>query len=197
LNLQKALDFLLEDIKQKKIDLDIDATSMIPFFDMHFIPKNEYVIRSGEIIRDAVFVVTGCLKQSRLNEAGKEQILMFAEEGYWAGDLASMRAKTPTKYCLQAIEDTYILTLSVENWEYAYEHLQWFADMHHAGMQCRVARLEEQLLNNRNETTESKYLALLTDRPQLFQRVPQYMIAQFLGISPEALSRIRKRTLSA
>ncbi|HTF03854.1 MAG TPA: Crp/Fnr family transcriptional regulator [Bacteroidia bacterium] len=189
----EACEVLIAEISSRWQIPPADLANLSTFFDLKTIKKNEYYFRSGAVLNEAIFIARGCLKQYTLSEDGNERIIFFAEENWWAGELASMRAQVPTKYNLVALEDSILLTLSVDKWAYAYTHLPWFAEMYHSGQQCRVKSLEDQLLRSLSESVETRYLRLLNERPLLLQRVSQYHVAAFLGVSPEALSRVRKR----
>jgi CRP-like cAMP-binding protein len=156
------------------------------------IKKNEHVLKAGEVAKFTMFVVKGCLRQYAISESGQEQIIYFAEENWFTGDLQSMRMQTASEINVQALENSEVLTINKENWEYAFQHFSWWTKIHMAGQHQKVKKLQEQILASATETAESKYLKLLKNRPKLLQRVPQYYIASFLGITPEALSRIRK-----
>jgi CRP-like cAMP-binding protein len=156
-------------------------------------PKNHHLLTAGNIARFTVFVLKGCLRQYTVNEEGHEHIIFFAEEEWFAGDLQSMRTQTPSQLNLQALEECEVLTITRENWEFAFNNFPWWQKMHLDGHHRWVAKLQQQVSSSMTDSAETKYLRLLRDRPKLLQRIPQYYIAAFLGISPEALSRIRKK----
>ncbi|MGZ5245271.1 MAG: Crp/Fnr family transcriptional regulator, partial [Bacteroidia bacterium] len=117
----------------------------------------------------------------------------FAEEKHFIGDLPNMRSKTVSNFYFQAIEPCELLTLSAENWQKAFVEFPWWAEAHITGYQKWTASLQQQIADMNTQTGEEKYLKLLNSKPALFQRVPQHFIASYLGISPETLSRIRKK----
>ncbi|MES2764786.1 MAG: Crp/Fnr family transcriptional regulator [Bacteroidota bacterium] len=155
--------------------------------------KNEIIMQAGDIPKFTLFVVSGCLRQYYVSAEGVERIIYFAEERWWAGDLLSMRNGTPTELNLQALEATDTLTISKENWEYAFKNFPWYAELHIKGQQRWNGKMQNQLGQSLADSPETKYLRLLKERPKLLQRVPQYHIATYLGITPETLSRIRKK----
>ncbi len=155
--------------------------------------KNELVLRQGDIPRFNNFIIKGCIRTYYIGENGTERTTLFAEEGYWTGDLENMRAGKPTQTYLQALEDTDVITLARDKWELAYEKFEWLKVVHAKAQQRRAAFLAEHVGHLLTETPETNYLRLVKQRPKLIQRVPQYYIASYLGISPETLSRIRKK----
>jgi CRP-like cAMP-binding protein len=159
--------------------------------------KNEFIHTAGDIPKFSIFVLKGCLRQYIVNEKGEESIVYFAEERHFIGDLPAMRTKTASIYNFQAIEDCELLTISADNWEKAFTEFPWWANAHIAGFQKWTAMLQQQMAEHRTLTGEERYLNLLKAKPKLFQRVPQHYIASYLGISPETLSRIRKKIFNS
>ncbi|MES2701724.1 MAG: Crp/Fnr family transcriptional regulator [Bacteroidota bacterium] len=155
--------------------------------------KNEYIFRQGDIPRFNIFITSGCIRTYYVGDDGKERTTYFAEEGYWTGDLESMREAKPTQQNLQALEDTDSISLTRDKWEQAYEQFAWVRAIHALGQQRRAAKLALHIGHLLTDSPEANYLRLLQERPKLVQRVPQYYIASYLGVSPETLSRIRKK----
>ncbi len=150
-------------------------------------------MESNQIPKFSIFVLKGCLRQFLVNEKGEESIVYFAEERHFIGDLAALRGKTKSIYSFQAIEECELLTISADNWEQAFIQFPWWADAHLKGFQNWVINLQQQMVDLQSLTGEIRYLNLLKAKPSLFQRVPQHFIASYLGITPERLSRIRKK----
>lgn len=155
--------------------------------------KGEHIIEEGEIQKFNVFVLKGCIRTYFKSEDGKERTTRFAEEGEWTGDLESLRNQKPTHQNLQALEDTEIITLSRENWEYVYGKFAWMVELHATKQQKTATYLTQHIGTLLNDSPEANYQRLLSERPTLVQRVPQYYVASYLGISPETLSRVRKK----
>ncbi|OFY86012.1 MAG: hypothetical protein A3K10_14340 [Bacteroidetes bacterium RIFCSPLOWO2_12_FULL_31_6] len=158
--------------------------------------RNEIILKSNEIPKFSIFVLSGCLRQFIVNEKGEELIVYFAEERHFIGDLAALRSKAKSIYNFQAIEGCELLTISADNWEQAFIKFPWWAEAHIKGYQKWVINLQQQMADLQSLTGEVRYLNLLKAKPNLFQRVPQHYIASYLGISPERLSRIRKKITS-
>ncbi len=155
--------------------------------------KNEHLCKEGDIPRSNAFIVKGCIRSYYIGENGTERTTILAEEGYWIGDIESMRNQLPTKQNIQALEDCDVITIARDKWEIAYETYEWFAKIHTLEQQRRAAKMIDHVGRLLTETPEANYLKLIQDRPTLIQRVPQYYIASYLGISAETLSRVRKK----
>ncbi|MCE3297122.1 MAG: putative transcriptional regulator, Crp/Fnr family [Crocinitomicaceae bacterium] len=184
---------LLIQILSRGFDPGNEFEDFLSFWKPAEFKKGEHLLRQGEVARFTVFVLSGCLRQYSVNENGQEQIIYFAEENWFAGDLQSMRSRVASNLNLQALENCSVLTINKTNAELVLERFPWWAQLQLAGHQRWMAKLQQQVGQSMIDSAETKYLRLLKDRPKLLQRVPQYQIASFLGISPEALSRIRKK----
>lgn len=194
--MNNSQDLLLEELK-KRIQLpNEELVGFSELWELKSYKRNELVVSAGDVPKFSVFVGKGCLRQFWTNEAGEETIVYFAEERHFLGDLPAMRTKTASNFSIQAIEDSELLTLSLENWTKAQTLFPWWIDIHLMGYQKWAARMQQQLADLQSKSGEVRYQALLKERPTLFQRVPQHYIASYLGLSPETLSRIRKKLVN-
>jgi CRP-like cAMP-binding protein len=184
---------LLKELQSKASFPDADFPAFLDLFEPLMLPKKEHLYREGQIIRHTCFVVKGCLRNYYANEQGDERIIFFAEENWWVGDLVSFLQEVPTKLNLQAIEDSELLVISKKNFEQGLKNFPGFLEYYQKGTQKTSTKLQEQLGQSSTDTAESKYLRLLKERPSLLLRVPQHQIATYLGITPESLSRLRKK----
>jgi CRP-like cAMP-binding protein len=186
-------DLLLKTLRTKAHVPDAEFAEYITMTQPRTFRKGEIVIPEGSVQRFNIFIVRGCIRTYNAGADGLEKTIYFAEEGYWTGDLDSMRNGTPAKHSFQALEDTYAITLLTDKWEYCYRRYTWMTEVFALGLQRWSAKLNEHLSRLLSDTPESNYQRLLQERPKLVQRVPQYYIASYLGITPETLSRIRKK----
>lgn len=183
----------LEEIQKRVTIPEGEFEKFLSLWEFRKFKRNEFILTAGEIPKFSIFVMKGCLRQYIVNEKGEESIVYFAEERHFIGDLPSVRGKTISNYNFQAIEECELLTISAENWEYAYDKFLWWTSAHIAGYQKWATLLQQQMAERHTLSGEARYLNLLKTRPKLFQRVPQHYIASYLGINPETLSRIRKK----
>lgn len=185
-----------EELEKRATFTDDQYQQFLKLWEFKKFKRNEFILKAGEVPKFSMFVLKGCLRQYIVNEKGEETIVYFAEERHFIGDLLSLRNKAISNYNFQAIEECELLTISAENWEYAFTHFPWWAQVHLAGYQKWVALMQQQLAESHTLSGEVRYLNLLKSKPKLFQRVPQHYIASYLGISPETLSRIRKKIVN-
>jgi CRP-like cAMP-binding protein len=156
--------------------------------------KGEFLLREGEIAKSGAFVTSGCLRSYTVDDKGKEHILQFSPDNWWTGNLDSYRNGTPSAYFIDAIEDTQVLLLDASSFQKLME-IPAFAAGFLGGIQKSAISKDRRIIASLSDTAEERYGDFLQKYPTIVQRVPQHMIASYLGISPETLSRIRKRML--
>jgi CRP-like cAMP-binding protein len=179
---------------QKRISIpEGEFEKFLALWEYKVFARNEFILKAGEVPKFSIFVLNGCLRQYIVNEKGEESIVYFAEERHFIGDLPAIRSRTIGSYNFQAIEECELLTISADNWEQAFTKFPWWTEAHLTGYQKWASMLQQQMADLHTKTGEVRYLNLLKAKPGLFQRVPQHFIASYLGISPETLSRIRKK----
>ncbi len=154
--------------------------------------KGTLLIKEGALKADTYFVLNGLVRQFKA--VGDEEVtLNFFCEGQWIIAPTSFAEATPSPHSLICVENT---TLVNGNETAAQELFQKFPRLEttsRAVMEMVFAEQQKDIASYLTETPEERYLKLLQRRPTIFQRVPQYQIATYLGIKPESLSRIRKR----
>jgi CRP/FNR family transcriptional regulator, cyclic AMP receptor protein len=157
------------------------------------VKKKEHYLQAGEISRATAYVASGCLRQYIIGDHGKEIIIQFALEDWWIGDLESFHYEKPSTFYIQALEDSELMLLSRRNFLRVCEELPKYKSFHDEKVQRNHFATLKRLSLAKLGTPEEKYLLLMKEQPQLFQRVPLHYIASFLSIEPESLSRLRKR----
>ncbi len=170
-----------------------DCTRIIQLFQPLEVKKNEHLFRSGEIARYVYFIDKGCLRQYYINNNGEERTIYFKTEAGWCSELVSFLDNKPTELNLQALEDSQLQIISQKNWIYAVTHIQSFTLGFIRAQQDTNYMLKKRLAEATVETPEEKYLRFIKEEPLLLQRLPLYHIASYLAMTPETLSRIRKK----
>ncbi len=187
---------LKQHIKKYIIFNDEDFSNIFDFFQHIPLKKKENLLVEGKICHANYFVVQGCLRLFFINEKGVEQTIQFAIENWWLSDYTSFEKQQPATFYLQAVEKSNVLALTYNKQE---EMLQQFPQME------RYFRLMHQRANAAaqfrikglyNLSGEERYHQFYKRYPEFVQRVPQYLLASFLGFTPEYLSEIRSKKLS-
>src|SRR5262249_619282 len=155
--------------------------------------SGEVLQRAGDVAKYASFVARGCLRSYVIDPKGKEHIVQFAPENWWLADNTSLAAGTPSLYFIDAIEDSDVLLIDPLSHEELVERVPGYAAAFRKGLQRRAAAREERIVNTLSKSAAERYLDFLATYPSIATRVPQWMLASYLGVSPETISRIRKK----
>jgi CRP-like cAMP-binding protein len=156
------------------------------------VSKGEFLLREGEITKYGMFVASGCLRTYTIDDKGKEHILQFSPENWWTGDM-NFNSNVPSQCFVEAVEDSEILLVEISSLQKFHEYIPRSAAVFQAALQKSAAAKNQRIVSALSATAEERYGEFLKKYPSLVQRVPQHMIASYLGISPETLSRIRKQ----
>ena len=157
------------------------------------IRKRQYLLQEGDVCVNNCFVVKGCLRLYRVGEDGTEHILRFAAENWWMSDQESLNNGIPSKNNIDALEDSEVILISQSN----YINLKMTIPKLHELVEKLKARSFEasqrRILSNISFSAEEKYQNFIKTYPDIFYRIPLHMIASYLGVSRETLSRIRNQ----
>jgi CRP-like cAMP-binding protein len=180
-------------LNEKKVEL---TEEQLKWWESLFVAKtlhkNDFILREGETARCTAFVIRGCLRLYTIDAKGKEHIMQFAPENWWIGDIESSTQNTPSQFFIDALEDSEILLLENASFTKVVNEIPAVAVFFQQLMQKRQAATQKRIIFSMSASAEEQYLDFIKAYPSLVQRVPQHMIASYLGITPESLSRIRK-----
>jgi CRP-like cAMP-binding protein len=167
------------------------------FIQTVFVPKHlkrgEFMLREGEIARCAAFVAQGFLRSYAVDEKGKEHIIQFAPENWWIGEKTAGETGAPSKIFIDAIEDSEVLSFDLAGHKLMIEKVPWYAAQFSAGIQRRSDAQNKRILSSLTESAEQRYYQFIEQYPNIVQRVPLQMLASYLGMTGETISRIRKK----
>lgn len=186
-------DILIQEIRKVSEISGDDADKFLALFKPFTVKKGEHFYRAGEVPRYSPFIVKGCMRKYFINEDGEEQIVFFAEEGWFAGEIQCMRTHIKTEMYLQALEDCEILGITLENADWGLSNIPAYKRWFDVTYPLTHNRIIQEATRLKSDTPESLYLRLLKNRPSLILRVPQHHLANYLGIRAETISRIRKK----
>jgi len=152
----------------------------------------EILQRAGDVAQHFTFVAAGCLRSYVIDAEGREHIVQFAPETWWLADATSLSGGTPSRYFVDAIEDSELLLIDGRSHQHLVDTIEGFAAAFRRGLQRHIAAKDERLVSTLSGTAEDRYLEFLRIYPSIAGRVPQFMLASYLGVTPETVSRIRK-----
>jgi len=189
------LEKLKEHIK-KFVAIDpVELEEILYYFKTKTVAKKENILEEGQVCRYHFFVLEGILRKFFVNEKGVEQTTEFAIENWWITDNMAFEHKLVTSFYIQAVETSDLVYISQENQEKLVaafpimeRYFRFVYQRAYAAAQMRVKYLFY-------KSKEEFYHDMLRKYPQFVQRVPQYLIASYLGFTPEYLSEIRKKIL--
>ncbi|QES87241.1 Crp/Fnr family transcriptional regulator [Rhizosphaericola mali] len=153
--------------------------------------KKQYLLQEGDVWKYHAFITKGCLRTYAVDDKGIEHIIYFGFESWWIGDRESLINQTPTRLNIDAIEDSELILFTNDNFQLICEKVPVFKDMVYGIISKSLNVNQSRILSNISQTAEEKYLSFLEKYGALTNRIPQAMIAAYLGIKPETLSRIR------
>lgn len=153
--------------------------------------KRQYLLQDGDVCKYTAFVEKGMLRTYTIDEKGNEPILQFSMEGWWVADLYSFFTGEPSQFNVEALEDCELLLITEPSWNILLEKIPALERYFRILIQNNLIATQRRLMGTMIETAEEKYLKLLKNFPGCIQRVPQHMIASYLGITRETLSRTR------
>lgn len=190
--INKLIGHINSTINNKLTEDDIRLISEI--FHPKKLRKHQYLVQSGDVCKIAAFVVKGALKKYTIDATGKENILELYIENWWAGDKESFMIGTPTPYYIDAYEDSELLVISKDDFTNKLNKLSFITELNNVLTERQSFQLMKRLHSSQTLTAEQKYEQLQDTYPEFFQRFPQHIIASYLGMTKETLSRIRKAT---
>ena len=182
---------------QKLITISAADLALIPnYFRPIEVAKKEDLLREGQLCKENYFVVTGCLRLFFISDTGVEHTIQFALENWWLSDYAAFATGEPSVFGIQAVELSHILAITRDDQEAMLARIpvmeRYFRKVHervHAATQFRMKVMYGQ-------SREELYRDFSRRFPAFVQRVPQYLLASYLGFTPQYLSQIRKKRIS-
>jgi len=165
-----------------------------------FIPrvltKGEYFVREGEVAKNAAFVCKGLLRSYIIDDKGKEHIIQFAPENWWISEKGPLTSSSPSSIFIDAIEDSEILQFDMQGHLTMMEKVPAYSSSFQTGMQKRSAAKDKRIIHSLAADAQERYNDFLETYPSIAQRIPQHMLASYLGITPETLSRLRRKAMT-
>jgi CRP-like cAMP-binding protein len=154
--------------------------------------KGAVLLREGQISVDTYFILEGCIREYILVD-GEEKTTNFFTEEQWVISLSNFSPDSSTSHYLVCVEDCSLVVGNEQQAQQMFKHFPRFETISRAIVEADFAEQKKVLTSYVTDTPEQRYLKLLKSKPDLFQRVPQYQLASYIGVKPESLSRIRKR----
>lgn len=176
-----------------KMGVDAIAYEQLePYIKSRVVLKGEQLLIAGDVCKHTFYVEKGLLRLYGLDENGKENILQFATENWLVSDRDSVYFKEPSIYYIDALEKTIVVLLDEEFIELLAELTPSFRKNNEKLLHNHIRHLNRRVHLLLGASAKTRYLEFVKMYPDVLLRAPQWMIASYLGITPESLSRIRK-----
>ncbi|MBA3284938.1 MAG: Crp/Fnr family transcriptional regulator [Nitrosopumilus sp.] len=173
---------------------DEEIKAIIETMNIQYYKKGTVLLNEGQISTEVYFVLEGCVRQYYLVD-GEEKTTNFYTEEQWVISLNSFNQSVASNHYLACSEDSSLVVGNSKKAEDLYKRFPKLETVSRKVMEKVFAEQQEIMGAYFTDTPEQRYLKLLKSRPELFQKIPQYQIASYVGVKPESLSRIRKRLL--
>ena len=164
-------------------------------FDRKRMRKRQYFLQEGDVCKYTGFIVKGSARMFTVNEKGHEHIIRFGLESWWMSDHESLISLTPSPYYIEMLEDSELLVISLPNALELRNKSRCFDLTVKALDKFQTIAMQKRIHAAIGMSAEEKYHDLSHTYPEFLERFPMNMIASYLGLSPETLSRIRKNGL--
>lgn len=157
------------------------------------IKKKEFLLREGQVCAANYFVLKGCLRMYFIREDGVEQITQFAIENWWITDFQSLDWQQPSRFYIQSIEPCSLAVLDRDAIGPLCDRLPLVDRYLRLVVQRAFAATQQLRFYMYTDSSEERYRRFTTSFPEFIQRIPQYMVASYLGFTPEFISKLKSR----
>lgn len=158
--------------------------------------KGQYFLQQGDICKFSGFIVSGCTKTFYVDDEGQEHVIMFSVEDWWTSDMGSYIAQKPADYNVQCLENTELIQFSYEDQDIMMREIPKLERFFRIIIEKAFVASQKRIVRNFSMSAKDRYLYFSSQYPQMEQRIPQYLIASYLGITKEFLSKIKRQLLT-
>lgn len=186
---------LLEYINQHVHLTSEEQTIVLQKFRVRKFLKNQFVVQNGDICHYENFVISGCLKAFYIDDNGEEHVVFFAVENWWMTDLGSFITQTPAQLNVQCLENSILAQIHYNDLQQLYSEVPKLERFFRLIIQNAFVAAQKRVIDNFSLSATERYLKFRDRYPNIEQRVPQYLIASYIGITKEFLSKIRSQII--
>ena len=153
--------------------------------------KGHYIVQQGAVCKHTNFIISGCTKNFYVDQQGQEHIVTFAIENWWSADLSSFITQTPSDFNVKCIEATEVIQFTYQNQDEIFQNIPKMETLFRKLLEKALVYSQKRIVNNFSLSAKDQYLYFKKQFSTIEQRVPQYMVASYLGITKEFLSKIK------
>lgn len=179
----------------KTIPVETETGKLLePILSVLHLPKKSFLLRPGQTAHTMNFIVKGCMRCYYLDDNGSEHILQFGIENWWVNDLYSYLSLQPSRMFIQAIENSVIVQIRKAELDKLYLESSVISNFFRIKIQKAYMALQERVISEMSKDAYQRYQLFIKEYRDIEQRIPQYMVASYLGITPEFLSHLRNKS---
>lgn len=190
-NLQPLLDYINRVVPLTQEE-EQKLSSLVSF---RKLLKGQYFLQQGDICKFSGFVISGCTKTFYVDEEGQEHVIMFSIEDWWTSDMGSFISQKPADFNVQCLENTQLIQFSYENQQQMMQEIPKLERFFRIIIEKAFVASQKRIVRNMSMSAKDRYLIFRKEYPKIEQRIPQYMIASYLGITKEFLSKIKSQLI--
>ncbi len=191
MNIEPLLKYMSNFITLSKDEEDILSSKLL----YRKYLKGQYIVQHGDVCKYTGFVVSGCTKTFFMDSDGQEHIVMFSIEDWWTSDIGSFITQTPADFNVQCLENTELIMFSQEIIEDLYIRIPKLERFFRQIVEKGLVASQKRIVRSFSLSAKEQYLYFRNEYPKIEQRIPQYMIASYLGITKEFLSKIKSQLI--
>lgn len=158
--------------------------------------KGQYILQQGDVCKHQCFVISGCTKMFHVDDQGQEHIVMFAIENWWTSDMGSFITQTPADYNIQCIDSSELIMFSYDVIEDLYSEIPKLERFFRQIIERALVASQKRIVRSFSLSAKDRYLYFRNQYPKIEKLIPQYMVASYLGITKEFLSKIKSQLLT-
>jgi CRP-like cAMP-binding protein len=157
--------------------------------------KGQYFLQQGDVCKFSGFVISGCTKTFYVDEEGQEHVIMFSIEDWWTSDMGSYISQNPADFNVQCLENTELIQFSYESQQEMMQEIPKLERFFRIIIERAFVASQKRIVRNMSMSAKDRYLFFRNEYPKIEQRIPQYLIASYLGITKEFLSKIKSQLI--
>lgn len=184
---------LIQHIRQYVSLTEREAELVLQYSKPLVLKKKEHLLKEAQVCKNLYFIAKGCLRLYFINNKGVEQTTQFAIENWWMADYMSYTNQSPSSFCIQAVESSVICSVEHTTQEALIQSVPAMEKYFRLMLQKAFAASQLRIKYLYELSREEGYRHFINSHPGFVQRIPQYMLASFLGFTPEYLSELRKK----
>jgi CRP-like cAMP-binding protein len=186
-------DLILDNVKRHISLEDHERDYFLSLLVEKKLTKRAFLQKENNVCKHSAFVVEGALKGYTVDATGGEHVLNFAVAGWWIADMYSLFSQKPGTLLIEALDESTVLLLSKEDQELLYQRVPKFERFFRILVENSLVANQQRLLDNLSLSAEARYLNFMKKYPFVLKCAPLHSIASYLGITPEFLSKIRRK----